>query len=93
MYDKVYVYDGYHESGKSLTDDDYEILIDAVEDGQEVLASAPDAISSLDGAGVLKQGKGTLQINRSKKALKYSLRTAKKLLTTKKIPTDHRVHP
>ncbi len=83
LYDKVYVYDGYHESGKSLTDDDYEILIDVVEDGQEVLASAPDAISSLDGAGVLKQGKGTLQINRSKKALKYSLKTAKKLLTTK----------
>ncbi len=83
LYDKVYVYDGYHEAGKSLTDDDYEILIDAVEDGQEVLASAPDAISALDGAGVLKQGKGTLQINRAKKALKYSLKTGKKLLTTK----------
>jgi len=83
LYDKVYVYDGYYEAGKSLTDDDYEILIDAVEDGQEVLASAPDAISSLDGAGVLKQGKGTLQINRAKKALKYSLKTGKKLLTTK----------
>ncbi len=83
LYDKVYVYDGYYEAGKSLTDDDYEILIDAVEDGQEVLTSAPDAIASLDGAGVLKQGKGTLQINRAKKALKYSLKTGKKLLTTK----------
>ena len=32
----------------------------------------------------LKQGKGTLQINRAKKALKYSLKTVKKLLTTKR---------
>jgi len=83
LYDKVYIYDGYYEAGKALSDDDYEILIDAAEDVQEVLASAPNAIQALDGAGVLKQGKGTLQINRAKKALNYSLRTAKKLLTTK----------
>lgn len=84
LYDKVYRYDSYAEQGKTLEDDDYEILIDAVEDGQNVLASAPNAVADLDGAGVLKQGKGTLQINRAKKALNYSLKTAKKLITTKK---------
>ncbi|NNC70934.1 MAG: OmpA family protein [Flavobacteriaceae bacterium] len=81
LYNKVYRYDGYHEQGKPLEDDDYEILIDAVEDAEGVLATAPDAVSDLDGAGVLKQGKGTLQMNRAKKALKYSIKTAKKLLT------------
>lgn len=81
LYDKVYRYDSYAEQGKPLEDDDYEILLDAVEDAEGVLASAPNAISDLDGAGVLKQGKGTLQINRAKKALNYSLKTAKKLLT------------
>lgn len=89
LYDKVYKYDSYAESGKTLEDDDYEILIDAVEDGQNVLATAPDAISDLDGAGVLKQGKGTLQINRAKKALNYSLKTAKKLIAGKKKHQDN----
>ena len=84
LYDKVYRFDSYAATGKSLSDDDYELLIDAVEDGENVLASAPNAIADLDGAGVLKQGKGTLQINRAKKALKYSLKTAKKLITEKK---------
>lgn len=84
LYDKVYRYDGYHESGKALEDDDLEILIDALEDAEGVLAAAPNAVSDLDGAGVLKQGKGTLQLNRSKKALKYCIKTAKKLVSSKK---------
>ncbi len=88
LYDKVYRYDGYAERGQALEDDDLEILIDAVEDAEGVLATAPNAIADLDGAGVLKQGKGTLQINRAKKALKYSLKTAKKLITEKKKQQD-----
>jgi len=88
LYNKVYRYDGYAETGKSLEDDDYEILIDAVEDAEGVLTTAPSAISDLDGAGVLKQGKGTLQINRAKKALKYSIKTGKKLLTEKRKKGD-----
>lgn len=88
LYDKVYRYDGYAETGKTLKDDDYEILIDAVEDAEGVLATAPNAIADLDGAGMLKQGKGTLQINRAKKALKYSLKTAKKLLTERRSTQD-----
>ena len=70
LYDKVYRFDGYHESGKSLDDDDLELLIDAVEDSERVLATAPNAVSDIDGAGVLKQGKATLQMNRAKKGLK-----------------------
>jgi len=84
LYGKVYMYEGYAETGKPLEDDDYEILLDAVEDGEHVLTTAPSAISDLDGAGVLKQGKGTLQINRAKKALAYSIKTGKKLLTEKR---------
>ena len=60
LYDKVYIYDGYHEAGTPLSDDDYEILIDAAEDGQNVLASAPNAIGALDGAGVFKTRKRNL---------------------------------
>ena len=80
LYDKVYRFDGYAEAGKPLEDDDLELLIDAVEDSERILATAPDAISDIDGAGVLKQGKATLQMNRAKKALKYSLKTAKDLI-------------
>ena len=88
LYDKVYMYDSYAETGKSLEDDDYETLLDAVEDGERVLTTAPSAISDLDGANVLKQGKGTLQINRAKKALTYSIKTGKKLLTEKRKKGD-----
>jgi len=84
LYDKVYKYDGHAKSGKQLEDDDYEVLIDVVDESNSVLSSAPSAVSSLNGAGVLKQGKGTLQINRAKKALRYSLKTAKDLLKARK---------
>ena len=83
LYDKVYLYDAYAEQGKPLEDDDYELLLDSVEDAQVILTSAPEAVSDLDGKGALKQGKGTLQINRAKKALKYILTTAKELLSKK----------
>ena len=88
LYDKVYIYDNYAQEGKPLEDDDYEALIDTVEDVEQVLSSAPDAVLDIDGAGVLKQGKATLQMNRAKKALKYSLETAKKLLSDKKGESD-----
>lgn len=89
LYDKVYMYDSYAESGKALEDDDYELLIDAIEDVERVTTLAPNAVADLDGAGVLKQGKGTLQINRAKKALNYSLKTSKKLLTQKRNNDDN----
>lgn len=88
LYDKVYIYDNYAQEGKPLEDDDYEALIDTVEDAEQVLTSAPDAVMDIDGAGVLKQGKATLQMNRAKKALNYSLKTAKKLLSDKKGESD-----
>jgi hypothetical protein len=88
LYDKVYIYDNYAQEGRPLEDDDYEALIDTVEDTEQVLSSAPDAVMDIDGAGVLKQGKATLQMNRAKKALKYSLETAKKLLSEKRGESD-----
>ncbi|MDV7138293.1 OmpA family protein [Maribacter sp. TH_r10] len=83
LYDKVYIYDNYAQEGKPLEEDDYEALIDTVEDAQGVLSSAPDAVADIKGASILKQGKATLQMNRAKKALKYSIKTAKKLLSEK----------
>ncbi|MFP4846913.1 OmpA family protein [Winogradskyella sp. PE311] len=80
LYDKVYRYDGYAEAGTPLEDEDIDVLEDALEDISGLTDSAPDILDDLDGAGMLKQGKATLQINRAKKALKYSLKTAKELL-------------
>jgi outer membrane protein OmpA-like peptidoglycan-associated protein len=80
LYDKVYKYDGYAEAGTPLEDEDIDVLEDALDDVSALSDNAPDILGDLDGAGVLKQGKATLQINRAKKALKYSITTAKKLL-------------
>ncbi|APY08920.1 hypothetical protein BWZ20_11675 [Winogradskyella sp. J14-2] len=80
LYDKVYKYDGYAASGKSLDDDDIDVLEEALGEMSSLSESAPDIINDLDGAGVLKQGKATLQMNKAKKALKYSITTAKELL-------------
>ncbi|WP_299125277.1 OmpA family protein [uncultured Winogradskyella sp.] len=80
LYDKVYKYDGYAEAGTPLEDEDIDVLEDALEDVSALSESAPDILGDLDGAGMLKQGKATLQINRAKKALKYSIKTAKELL-------------
>ena len=80
LYDKVYKYDGYAASGKSLDDDDIDVLEEALDEMSSLSDSAPDIVNDLDGVGVLKQGKATLQINKAKKALKYSIKTAKELL-------------
>lgn len=80
LYDKVYKYDGYAASGTALEDEDIDVLEDALGDLDVLSESAPDILSDLDGAGVFKQGKATLQINKAKKALNYSIKTAKELL-------------
>ncbi|MBT8257004.1 MAG: OmpA family protein [Bacteroidia bacterium] len=87
LYDKVYMYDGYAEAGKPLTEADIYILENAVQDLNLLSASATDVLGDIEGAGILKQGKATLQMNRAKKALAYSLKTAKKLLTEGKRET------
>ncbi len=89
LYDKVYMYDGYAEAGKPLEDEDIDVLEEALDDVAYLSESAPDILSDLDGVSVLKQGKATLQINRSKKALAYSVKTAKKLLTEKRQEKDN----
>ncbi len=80
IYDKVYKYDGYAAAGTPLDDDDIDVLEDALDDLQGLSDSAPDILGDIDGASVLKQAKATLQINKAKKALKYSIKTAKALL-------------
>jgi outer membrane protein OmpA-like peptidoglycan-associated protein len=80
LYDKVYMYDGYAAAGKSLEDEDIDILEEALSDVTALSESAPDIISDLDGVGALKQAKALLRINRAKKALKYAIKTAKELL-------------
>ena len=89
LYDKVYMYDGYAEAGTPLEDEDIDVLEDALEDVTALSESAPDIIDDLDGAGMLKQSKATLQINRAKKALKYSIKTAKELLLGQREEDDN----
>jgi outer membrane protein OmpA-like peptidoglycan-associated protein len=80
LYDKVYKYDGYAASGTPLDDEDIDVLEEALVEMTALSESAPNIISDLDGVGILKQGKATLQVNKAKKALAYSIKTAKELL-------------
>ncbi|WP_299114264.1 OmpA family protein [uncultured Winogradskyella sp.] len=80
LYDKVYKYDGYAASGTPLEDEDIDVLEEALDEMSALSESAPDILNDLDGVGMLKQGKATLQMNKAKKALKYSIKTAKELL-------------
>lgn len=80
LYDKVYKYDGYAAAGTPLDDDDIDVLEEALVEMTALSESAPDIISDLDGVGIFKQGKATLQMNKAKKALKYSIKTTKELL-------------
>ncbi|WP_411767396.1 OmpA family protein [Winogradskyella sp. A3E31] len=80
LYDKVYKYDGYASAGTSLDDDDIDVLEDALDEMTALSDNAPNILSDLNGQGALKQAKATLQINKAKKALNYSIKTAKELL-------------
>ncbi len=80
LYDKVYKYDGYAAAGTPLEDEDIDVLEEALEEMSSLSDSAPDILNDLDGAGLLKQSKATLQMNKAKKALKYSIKTTKELL-------------
>ncbi len=89
IYDKVYKYDGYTEAGTPLDDEDIDVLEDALDDLQGLSDSAPNILGDIEGeSNVLRQGKATLQTNRAKKALKYSIKTAKKLLLEKREKKD-----
>ena len=88
LYDKVYMYDGYAAAGTPLDDNDIDVLEDALTELDVVLETAPDIISDIEGISVLKQAKATLQVNRAKKALKYSLKTAKELLLNQRERED-----
>jgi len=88
LYDKVYMYDGYAQAGTPLSDDDIDVLEQALDDVTGLSDSAPDILSDISGIGLLKQSKATLQINRAKKALKYSITTSKKLLLNKDRDTE-----
>ncbi|RKE92019.1 OmpA family protein [Ichthyenterobacterium magnum] len=80
LYDKVYKYDGYAAAGTPLDDEDIDVLEDVLDELTIISESAPDILADLEGVSILKQGKATLQINKAKKALKYSIKTAKELL-------------
>ncbi|MDN3493805.1 OmpA family protein [Winogradskyella bathintestinalis] len=84
LYDKVYKYDGYAATETPLEDEDLDVLEEALEEVRLLSESAPDILNDMDGAGMIKQGKATLQINRAKNALKYSIKTAKELLLGEK---------
>ena len=88
LYDKVYKYDGYAEAGTPLDDDDIDVLEDALAEVSVLSESAPDILLDIQGKSVLKQGKATLQINRAKKALQYSIKTAKELLLGERTSDD-----
>ena len=80
LYDKVYKYDGYAAAGTPLDDEDIDVLEDVLDELTVISESAPDILADLEGISILKQGKATLQINKAKKALKYSIKTSKELL-------------
>lgn len=84
IYDKTYRYDGYAEAGTPLSDNDIDVLENALTDAEYLLTSAPNVVGDLSSAGALKQAKGTLQLNRSKKALRYCIETIPKLLKGRK---------
>lgn len=84
IYDKVYRYDKYVKNGTALEDEDIDLLEGVLTDATRLLEHAPNVLSDLDGQGALKQTKATLQINRAKKALKYSVKMAKELLAREK---------
>ncbi|MEM5566024.1 OmpA family protein [Psychroserpens sp. AS72] len=89
LYEKVYKYDGYAQSGTPLDDEDIDVLEDALTEMTALSDSAVDIASDLDGVGILKQGKATLQINKAKKALTYSIKTAKELLMGERNKKDN----
>jgi flagellar motor protein MotB len=88
LYDKVYMYGGYAEAGTPLDDDDIDVLEEALDDLAVLSENAPDILSDIGDLSVFKQAKATLQLNKSKKVLKYSIKTAKKLLTESRKKKD-----
>lgn len=80
LYDKVYKYDGYAASGTPLDDGDIDVLEEALEELTILSDSTPNILNDIDGAGAFKQAKATIQVNKAKNALAYSIKTSKELL-------------
>ncbi|OUR92723.1 hypothetical protein A9Q87_06645 [Flavobacteriales bacterium 34_180_T64] len=80
LYDKVYKYDGYAAAGTPLDDEDLDVLEEALDEVTALSENAPDLLGDIEDASFIKQGKATLQLNKAKKAISYSIKTAKALL-------------
>ena len=80
LYDKVYKYDGYAAAGTPLEDEDLDVLEEALNDVTALSDNAPDILGDIEDASLFKQAKATLQMNKAKKTIAYSIKTAKALL-------------
>jgi len=78
MYHKVFVYDSLSKAGVEIPADIEDELTQRIErDIDSLLQVVPDLVDDISNAPLLRQTKATLNLNKSKKVLKFCMVTVK----------------
>jgi hypothetical protein len=78
MYHKVFVYDSLSKAGVEIPAEIEDELTERIErDVDSLLQVVPDLVDDISDAPFLRQAKATLNLNRSKKVLKFCMTTVK----------------
>jgi len=85
LYHKVFVYDSLQRAGYETTSDEEDFIMEAMKEDLDSLWSvAPNLIDDLSGKVSLKKGKALLNLNKSKRAIKESMKMIKTYLIEEK---------
>lgn len=85
LYNKVFVYDSLVRAGYETTTEEDNFIMESMKANLDSLWDvAPDLIDDLNGKISLKKGKAILNLNKSKKAIKESMKMVKAYLIEEK---------
>ena len=89
LYHKVFVYDSLVNSGVVIpVEIEDELMARAERDVDSLWQEVPDIADDISDAAFLKQAKATLNLNRSKKALKFCMKAVKNYVVSPKEEND-----
>ncbi|MUU78297.1 hypothetical protein [Winogradskyella endarachnes] len=82
LYHKVFVYDSLTKAGIEIPAEIEDELIERAEiDADSLWQEVPDLLEEISDASVMKQAKATINLNKTKKALKFCLTAIKNYFT------------
>lgn len=92
LYNKVFVYDSLARAGVELTGEQEDLVFASVQRDADslyqIFPTVLDDMTSKKGVSIIKKAKGTLNLNKAKRAIKYTAKTIKNYVSGEEEVTE-----